>query len=284
MRVVVTGAAGLLGRAVAAACAAAGHDVRALDRVTPPDGPWERATADLADLGAAAQLVAGAEAVVHCAAIPRPTGRAPAEIFTVNLGSVYAVVEAARLAGVRRFVYASSFAVLGFPFGRPLPRPAFLPIDESHPVAPLEVYGLSKWLGEEIVAATARAGAFAALSLRLPWLQSPETFAAEVGPRRGTAAAAEDLWAYLDLRDAAAAFVAALAWEGTGHQPLYVSAADTYEARPTAELLAAAFPGVELRAPLAGHAAVIDGGRAAAVLGFRPRHSWRDYATQEGLP
>lgn len=282
MRVVVTGAAGLLGRHVAAACLARGHSVRGIDAAPQPDGGWERITADLCDLGTTAQLFEGAEAVLHCAAIPRPTGRAAAEVYRVNMATVYAATEAARLCGAGLFLYASSFSVLGYPFAAVLPMPRQLPIDETHPVAPQDIYGTTKWLGEELVEAMVRQGAFRAISLRMPLIQTPESFARDIGPRRDTPDAAADLWAYLDARDAGAAFAAALDWAGSGHLRCYLSAADSYAQRPTQELIATAFgSSVPLTRPLTGHAALIDCARAGTELGFAPQFSWRDYP-QEG--
>ena len=99
---------------------------------------------------------------------------------------------------------------------------------------------------------------------------------AEVGPRRSGPDSPRDLWAYIDARDAAAAFVAALTAPLAGHLRLFLSAADTYSETPSVEL-ARAYPRAELRRPLPGHAAVIDITAARAAIGFAPRHSWRGY-------
>lgn len=277
MKVVVTGSSGLLGHHVAEAVIAAGHDVLGIDLAPPAQGGWQHVSADLTDLGLALQLIRDADAVIHVAAIPRPTGKAAAEVFRTNIATAYNVVEAAALSGAARFVYASSFSVLGYPFAERLVPPAYLPIDQDHPIGAQDAYGLSKWLGEEIVEAAVRRGAFSAVSLRMPWIQSPESFFQTVGPRRRTQAAGWDLWGYLDARDAADAFVKALAWQGQGHLRTFISAADSYSETPTADLLKAAFPSVPIRRPLDGHASVIDNSHALATLGFAPHHSWRDY-------
>lgn len=278
MKVVVTGAAGLLGRHVAAACLARGHQVTGIDARDQPAGGWARVTADLADLGAAVQLFCGADAVLHCAAIPRPSGVAPAQVWQVNMATIHAAAEGARLAGVGLFVQASSFSVYGYPFAAQLPVPQFLPLDESHPVAPQDIYGTTKWLGEELVEALVRQGAFRAVSLRMPWVQTPDSFGRDILPRRAGPDAAADLWAYLDARDAGAGFVAALDWAGTGHLRCLLAAADSYATVPTRDLVAASFgSSPELRAPLAGHTGLIDCSLAARELGWQPRHHWRDY-------
>ncbi|MDQ0470492.1 NAD-dependent epimerase/dehydratase family protein [Labrys wisconsinensis] len=278
MKVAVTGSSGLLGRHVAAALAAAGHEVLGIDTAPPPPGAaWQHAAADAGDLGALAQLMRGAGAVAHIAAIPRPTGRAPAEVFSVNVRTAYAAVEAAILAGAGRFVYASSFSVLGYPFFERPVTPPYLPVDEGHPIGAQDPYGLSKWLGEEIVEAAVRRGAFDAVSLRMPWIQTPASFFAEVGPRRQTPQAARDLWSYLDARDAAAAFVAAVERPLAGHVRLFLSAADSFAEEATETLVRRAYPGVPLVRPIPGTGALIDTARARVALGFEPRHAWRSY-------
>jgi nucleoside-diphosphate-sugar epimerase len=278
MRIVITGSSGLLGRHVAGAAVAAGHDVLGIDTVPPAEGSWQHVTADLTDLGVALQLVRDAEAVFHIAAIPRPTGRAEAEVFETNMALAYNVIEAAALSGARRFVYASSFSIFGYPFFTTRPQQQYLPIDDAHPTGPQDAYGLSKWLGEEMVEAAVRRERFTAVSLRMPWVQTPESFAAQIGPRRASGEAWRDLWTYIDGRDAAAAFLLALDAPVEGHARVMISAADSYTAEPTAELAARHFPEARLGA-LAGCASTFDLDNARRILGYEPRHSWRDYPT-----
>ena len=275
MKIVVTGSSGLLGRHVAGALVGAGHEVLGIDMAPPSTGGWQHVTADLTDLGATLQLIGACEAVVHIAAIPRPTGRAPAEVFRTNIAAAYNVVEAAVKAGASRFVYASSFSVLGYPFAENFQAPHYLPIDQNHPIGAQDAYGLSKWLGEEVVEAAVRPGAVSAGSRRLPWIPPPATVFNEVGPRRVLADSARDLWSYLDARDAADAFLKALAWKGEGHLRTFLSAADSYSEEETAVLAERAFAGVPFARAIPGHGSVFDIAHARETLGFEPRHSWR---------
>ncbi|CZT36898.1 NAD-dependent epimerase/dehydratase family protein [Rhizobium sp. 9140] len=281
-RILVTGSSGLLGRHVAASLVEAGHAVTGLDVSAPPEGAcWSHITGEADDLAVMAQLAKSVDTLVHIAAIPRPTGRAAADVFRINMAAMYAAVEAAHLCDVQRFVYASSFSVLGFPFFETPVVPVYLPIDEGHPIGAQDVYATTKWLGEELIEAMVRRGAFSAVSLRMPWIQTPETFHAAIGPRRLHADAARDLWAYLDARDAAAAFVAAVERPVTGHARLFISAADSYMDCPSADLIERAYPGTPIRKPIDGFAALIDTSAAQLQLGFAPRHSWRDYPVFE---
>jgi nucleoside-diphosphate-sugar epimerase len=281
MRVIVTGSSGFLGSHIAAALVEAGNEVLGVDATAPGAGvaSWRHVSADLTDIGAALQLIRNVEAVVHVAAIPRPT-RLPAErVFRTNVGAAYNVVEATVLSGATRLVYASSMSVLGFPFFETMIGPAYVPIDSAHPVGPQDAYALSKWLGEEIVeAAVRRRPNLSAVSLRMPWIQTAQSFPREVTARRAQARlVARDLWGYIDARDAAAAFVAALGRPIEKHRRLTISAADTFMDVETESLVASASPAAVRRRKLGGFETVFDLSEARDALGFAPRFSWRDY-------
>jgi nucleoside-diphosphate-sugar epimerase len=282
MTVIVTGSSGLLGRHVVAALVQAGYDVTGVDTAPPPAGARSRhIAADLTDLGGAVEIIRDAEAVVHAAAIPRPTGRTARDVFSTNVAAAFNVVEASVLSGIPRLLYASSFSVTGYPFNVVPAAPGYLPLDAAHPPAPQDAYALSKWLGEEIVAAAVRRSRLVAVSLRMPWIQTAETFFPQVGRlRRDPEQAARSLWSYIDARDAGEAFRAALSASIEGHRRLYVSAADTFMEAATKDLIAAAYPTTQVRRPIAGTECVFDLEEAREALGFVPRHSWRSYEAQ----
>ncbi|MGU3495795.1 NAD-dependent epimerase/dehydratase family protein [Xanthobacteraceae bacterium A53D] len=281
MKVVVTGSNGLLGRDVTRAIVDAGHDVVGID-VTSPAGPvpWQHITADLRDLAASLQLFRGADAVVHMAGVPRPVGLVPSEVFSTNTAINYAVAEAAVLCDVKRLVYASSFAVLGYPFFVKPVAPQKVPVDTSHPIQAQDAYGLSKWIGEEVIDAAVRRSDLTAVSLRLPWIQNVAGFLEGVGARRARAAQRPcDLWGYIDSRDAATAIVLSLTAGIDGHARFMVSAADTYMEEPTEALLDRDYPGMPRAAVFPGHASIISLEDGRRILGFEPRYSWRMYGT-----
>lgn len=116
MRVLVTGATGYLGAAVATALVEAGHDVTALRRpggLAPlPPGCREAAGDLLAPAGLPAALH-GAEAVVHLAGFVKRWTRDRTLFDRVNVGGTASLFEAARAAGVRRILYTSSIVALG---------------------------------------------------------------------------------------------------------------------------------------------------------------------------
>ena len=175
-------------------------------------------------------------------------------------------------------------ACFGYPFVEKVRSPPYLPVDQNHPVGAQDAYGLSKWLGEEIVDAAVRRGAFSAVSLRMPWIQTPETFFDERGSApRHWPIRARDLWSYLDARDAGRGLPAGARLEGRGasaHLPQRRRQLFTEE--ETAALCRRAYPGVPFcrgRSPVIG--SVLDMAHARETLGFEPRHSWRSYKNPE---
>src|SRR5439155_13772348 len=103
-------------------------------------------------------------------------------------------------------------------------------------------------------------------------------FGTDVAKRRGEPnVAAANLWAYLDARDAAQAFLSALDVPVDGHVSVYLTAPDTFMDEDTRTLVRASFGEIELRKPLTGHEPLLDAAAAERLLGFRPEHSWRSY-------
>ncbi|WP_413317121.1 NAD-dependent epimerase/dehydratase family protein [Agrococcus sp. 1P02AA] len=110
MIVVVTGASGFLGRAVAAELVAAGHEVRTLQRRPSTVPGVADALGSITDAGHVARTLDGAEGVVHLAAKVSLAGDA-GEFHAVNVGGTRTMLDAAERAGVTRFVQVSSPSV-----------------------------------------------------------------------------------------------------------------------------------------------------------------------------
>jgi UDP-glucose 4-epimerase len=174
MRVLVTGAAGNLGRVVLPALAAAGHEPVALDR-RPVDTPGEVVEGDIRRPDDVRRAMEGADAVVHGAALHgvHLRGHSPDEFWQINVTGTFNVFEAARDAGVRRMVLSSTMGV----YGRSLRRSAdaFAWTAEDDPLLPGDVYGLSKVLCEEMGAYYARAHGIVTVALRFG-MYVPESF------------------------------------------------------------------------------------------------------------
>ncbi len=273
--VVVTGAAGHLGRHVLAAFRQAGWTARGLDIVADEASGVE--PADLRDPETARRCLAGAAVVAHCAALPRPVGYAADDVFATNIALMYAAIDGAEQGGATRIVYASSFSILGLPFAPNRPHLSALPVTEAAPAAPQDVYAVTKWLGEEMLDAYVRRTGRTAVSLRLPWIHTPDSFAAQVVPIRDDPASSLHLWAWIDARDAGRAFVAAAEAEIDGHQRLFVTASESFSTRPSAALAAEGWPDVSVTGDLTDHASLISSAKARETIGFSPSFRWADY-------
>ncbi len=108
--VLITGASGFLGSALAPALAAAGHTPRLLFRRAPPAGraAGEVVVGDLSEPGTLAEAVRGAGAVVHLAAATSAGRIDPVEAHRVNVGGATALIAACRAAACRRVVVLST--------------------------------------------------------------------------------------------------------------------------------------------------------------------------------
>ena len=113
MRVLVTGAGGFLGGHLAAALIARGDTVTGLDLAFPAPAPgMARVTGSVRDPEVLTRAMAGAEAVIHAAAITGLWARDVREFDRVNRGGTEAVLAAAARAGARRVVHVSSYVTL----------------------------------------------------------------------------------------------------------------------------------------------------------------------------
>ncbi len=280
-RVVVTGSSGRLGPAVVAHLAEHGWDVVAVDRTPPREPqPAKFVRADLTDLGQVVELLTGfdesapATAVVHLAAIPAP-GLAPdAATFANNVPATYNVFRAARIAGIRNVVWASSETVLGLPFDVP---PPYAPVDEEYPVRPESTYSLGKAVEEEMARHLTRWDPELKLvGLRFSNVMLPEDYAMFPTWQDDAALRRWNLWGYIDARDGAQAVRLALEADLTGWEAFVVANADTVMERDSAALMAEHFPDVPLTRPLVGRETLLSIDKARRVLGYEPRHAWRD--------
>ena len=166
MRVLVTGGAGYIGSHVCKALAAAGMEPVTLDNLTQGTAravKWGRLiVGDIADAGLVAQSLreSGAEAVMHFAGSTSVADSVvdPAAYYRNNVGGTLGLLDAMRQVGVRKMVFSSTSAVYG--------GPSRLPIPEEAPTAPINPYGRSKVMVEEILADEAAAHGLTFMALR----------------------------------------------------------------------------------------------------------------------
>jgi nucleoside-diphosphate-sugar epimerase len=274
--VVVTGGSGKTGRWVVRDLRQRGDDVLNIDSVHDGSEHGLCAVADLTDPGQALELIAGAEAVVHLAAIPAPGIRSEAETFRINTLSTYNVFSAAVAAGASRVVWASSETVLGLPFDTP---PLFAPIDETIEPRPESSYALSKLVGEAMAAQFSRRTGLSFVGLRFSNIMEPHDYELFPGFWDDPALRRWNLWGYVDVRDVAQSVRLALEADTAGAEVCIVAAADTVMTRPSAELMAEVYPDVPLRRSVEGRETLLAIDRARSLLGYEPGHSWQDHVS-----
>src|SRR5215469_2219666 len=159
MLVLITGATGFLGSHVARVLAAEGADLRLLVRHSSDlrniQGlKAERVTGDLRDPASIEKAVSGCEVVFHVAADYRLWVRDPEQMYRSNVEGTRALLDAARKHGVRRVVYTSSVATMGFTSNGRV-------ADEESPVALADMIGhykRSKFMAEQVAIEAGRNG------------------------------------------------------------------------------------------------------------------------------
>jgi UDP-glucose 4-epimerase len=289
MKVVITGAHGKVGRAATQALVDAGHEVLAVDLTRPtfdtgvaPIAPYKMA--DLTDAGSAFAVTAGADAVVHVAAIPQPTGNPAHVVFETNIMSTFNMIEAAVRFGVKRFVYVSSESVGGWFFPERDFLPDYAPVDEEHPVHPQDPYGLSKLFGEHLMDAAVARSDIRAISIRPSTVHTEDNYEGNLGPQvRDASVLSANLWSYIDVYDLADAIVLATESDLPGHEVFYIASPDNAGGHDFAAVLKEYYgDSIELRDLDRVDASGISTAKAQRMLGWVPKRSWRDYLDAEG--
>lgn len=176
-RILVTGASGRIG-SYFAEHSHRRHDLRLMVQAMDEDAerlrPWgEVVQADLGDLGRLKELCAGVDTVVHLAADPDPAATWQ-RLLESNIVGTYNIFVAARAAGCRRVIFASSIhAVSGYP--------PDVQVKTAEPVNPGDLYGVSKCFGEALGRYMAEQEGLSVIALRIGAFQPLETAESEHG-------------------------------------------------------------------------------------------------------
>jgi UDP-glucose 4-epimerase len=280
MQVMVTGGSGRAGAFTVRALAEAGHHVVNIDRVRPSEQlPGEFIWLDLNDAGEVYDAFAQVrpDGVCHLAANPSPGGFPRQQTFANNVLSTYNVMQAAGDSGVRRLIYASSEMATGWLTTEQLP--SRFPFDEEDRVPSPNAYALSKYMGEVIAESmVVRYPRMAICSLRINNVILPDNYDVlqyrrDHYPEEGSA----NFWSYIDVRDVATAFRAALEGESQGHEVYLIAAADTCLEVPIQEAIQRRYgSGANFASDHGEHQSAFDCRKIERHFGWKPQHSWRD--------
>jgi nucleoside-diphosphate-sugar epimerase len=165
VKIVVTGAAGVLGREVVTQLREAGErDLRLVDLAPlPSDEAGEALQADLSVADQAQAAVRGAEVVIHCAAVHPWKPYTADQYLDLNVKGTHHLLQACVASGVPRVIYTSSIAAVGY--ARALDE---LPLTEHVDRRPDELYGMTKLMGELLCEMFSRSHGLRVIMLRPP--------------------------------------------------------------------------------------------------------------------
>ncbi|MHB1109031.1 MAG: NAD-dependent epimerase/dehydratase family protein [Devosia sp.] len=283
-KVLVTGGSGKLGRAVLKDLVANGYEVLNIDQTLPREPVCPTVRIDLSDYGQVLEALLGGvdehkgpvDAVVHLAAIPAPGQFANSRTFKNNVPSSYNVFEAARQAGIKNVVFASSETVLGLPFETP---PPYAPVDEEYFPRPETAYALGKLLDETMAAQFCRWDPeLKMVGLRFSNVMDVEDYKAFPSFDADANLRKWNLWGYIDARDGAQAVRRGIEAEFKGFEAFIIANADTVMSRSNASLMAEIFPKVPIKGSLSPNGTLLSINKAKRMLDYNPQHSWRNHA------
>jgi nucleoside-diphosphate-sugar epimerase len=278
MKIVITGSKGGIGSATVEYAKSQGANVLGVD-ITGAGNLSDYINADMTDLGQVYDVLHGADAVIHLAAIPDPRLFPAAKTFMTNVGSTYNVLLAASHLGVKRAVLASTIQVSHIVRPRMPISFKYFPVDEAHPLTVHEDYTLSKYVGEVLAGTFSAQWGLTVVSLRYTGVVTHDAW-----PRLPRLPRPTDQFFkvpyphYVHIDDAArCTYLAATAsLPPNSHTVAFVTAQDTAVDMPSVEWIERYFPGAERRAPYAGVESIVSGKTAEQKLGFVAEHSWRD--------
>ncbi|MET0461185.1 MAG: NAD(P)-dependent oxidoreductase [Ilumatobacteraceae bacterium] len=292
MRVFFTGGSGKAGRHAVAHLVEQGHRVVNGDLVPLGHPGVGDLRIDLTDggqvfaaLSAYAGLdeleagtgVPGYDAVVHFAAIPAILVRPDNETFRINALSTYNVIEAAVKLGISKVIFASSETTYGICFADGEVAPEYVPVDEEHPTVPQDSYAMSKVVNEATARSFQARSGIDIYGLRINNVIEPHeyrtefpAFVADPGLRR------RNIFAYIDVRDLGHMVDRCLRTDGLGYQVFNVANDDTSVGITSDEVYARFYEGVPRRRAMGPYETFYANDKAKRLVGFAPRHSWRD--------
>ena len=287
LNTVVTGGAGFIGSHLAERLLAEGHRVLVVDNFATgrrenlagfADHPGLTVeTADVADFERIRPLLEGKDWVFHLAGLADivPSIQRPRDYHAANVDGTISVLEAARLGGVRRFLYAASSTCYGLPDVVPTP--------ETAPIRPMFPYALTKYMGEEYVLAWHRIYGLPAVSLRLfnvfgPRSRTSGTYGAVFGVFLAQKLAGKPFTVVGDgtqtrdftyVTDVADAFLRA-AESGVGGEVFNVGSGGTYSVNTLVNLIGGEIAYVPKR-PGEPDCTFADTGKICRMLDWKPR-------------
>ena len=269
MKIAVTGGSGGIGRAITDMALTQGHQIISIDRVAPaePRAGVRYIQAECTDYDAMVAAFAGADALIHMAAIPHPSNDPNHIVHNNNVTSSYNALRAAVENNIMVICQASSVNAIGQAYSRE-PRYDYFPIDEAHPNYAEDPYSLSKWICEQQADAFARRyQGISIASLRFHWVLPDRAYAAKHYNDLGWNPN-KHLWAYTRRDAAADACLKAVQTNLNGHEVFYIVAPDTANSTDSNTLAARYFPTVPIKGTQHGNWSFMSSAKATRLLNW----------------
>lgn len=289
--IAVTGGNGKLGEALLRDLSSHGYRTANIARGKQRENSSDRyITTDLLDAGETygALAKADADAVIHTGTIPDPYSHQQYKTYESNTMSAVHLLEAAEALGLESVCLASSINAMGAEHQARPPQVEYLPVDEAHPRTPDDIYGIAKHAMEVTADGFGRrpASQLTVSTLRYPWVPNEEELIQSfVDVDRSLSTLRNDdpwsgqevLFSYIHIDDATAIARKAIEANFQGHESFWAVAGDTTAAEPTEAVVREFFPDADRRRPFEEYEALFDLTKAERLLGWQPKHSWRDY-------
>lgn len=292
MRLLFTGGSGKAGRHAIAYLIEQGHRVTNADLVPLEMPGVDSLRVDLTDAGQvfnALHAYAGFDelepgtgvptydAVVHFAAIPCILLRPDNETFRINTMSTYNVLDAATRLGIRKVIFASSETTYGICFADGEKKPEYIPVDEEHPTIPQDSYAMSKVVNEATARSFQARSGFDIYGLRINNVIEPHEYATNFPAfMENPELRRRNIFAYIDARDLGHMVDCCLKTDGLGYEVFNVANDDLSVGISSQEVIDTFYQAVPLKRKMALNETFYDNTKAKRMVGFHPRHSWRD--------
>jgi nucleoside-diphosphate-sugar epimerase len=275
MNIALTGAAGRLGTFVCRGLLEAGHTIKATDLRLNRESGVKIEVADLLDRVSCYRLVDGADVLVHLGNHPHIYGRPLAQTYAENCAMNVNIFQAALESGVKKWIFSSSIqAMRGTRMTREN-RPSelrYLPVDGNAPANPSNAYGMSKAAAEEMMRYYAKAEGCTCVAIRYPMLLDLEEKPFEKRDFSQPYPYPDELFSYLDFRDAASLILACVAAPLSGYHCYMPVAERNLFCRPARDVIAEYFANVPLRKPLAEIERLVDIDGITSETGWVPKY------------
>lgn len=292
MRILFTGGSGKAGRHAIAYLLEQGHRVTNADLVPIEMPGVDSLQVDLTDAGQVFNAlhayadfdelepgtgVPAYDAVVHFAAIARILLRPDNETFRINTMSTYNVLDAATKLGIRKVIFASSETTYGVCFADGEKKPDYIPVDEDHPTVPQDSYAMSKVVNEATARSFQARSGFDIYGLRINNVIEPHEYAINFPAfMDDPALRRRNIFAYIDARDLGHMVDQCLKTDGLGYEVFNVANDDLSVGITSQAVIDRFYQGVPQKRAMAPNESFYDNTKAKRLVGFVPKHSWRD--------